>query len=112
MYCVQSRAGWLNDAGVPVAGFVGLPMSWPGAVHDEPPALGPVHFGGVTLAVARKLIDQGRIPRDEEIVLCITGNGLKTQDAVADYLEKPAVINPSLEEFEPLVETCHEAALV
>ena len=39
--------------------------------------------GGVTVAVTRKLIEQGRIPRDEEIVLCITGNGLKTQDAVA-----------------------------
>ena len=38
--------------------------------------------GGVTVAVARKLIEQGRIDRDEEIVLCITGNGLKTQDAV------------------------------
>jgi threonine synthase len=59
--------------------------------------------GGVTLAVARKLIEQGRIPRDEEIVVCITGNGLKTQDAVADILEEPAVINPTLEEFVPLV---------
>ena len=46
--------------------------------------------GGVTLAVARKLLEQGRLPRDEEIVLCITGNGLKTQDAVSDILEKPA----------------------
>jgi threonine synthase len=60
--------------------------------------------GGVTVAVARKLIEQGRIPRDEEIVLCVTGNGLKTQDAVADCLERPAVIAPSLEEFIPLVE--------
>lgn len=59
--------------------------------------------GGVTLAVARKLIEQGRIPRDEEIVLCITGNGLKTQEAVADALEAPAIINPSLEDFEPLM---------
>ena len=59
--------------------------------------------GGVTLAVDAKLIEQGRIPRDEEIVICITGNGLKTQDAVADMLEKPAVIEPSLEEFEALV---------
>jgi threonine synthase len=59
--------------------------------------------GGVTLAVARKLIEQGRIPRDEEIVLCITGNGLKTQDAVAEILEVPTLINPSLAEFEPLV---------
>ncbi len=60
--------------------------------------------GGVTVAVARKLIEQGRIPRDEEIVICVTGNGLKTQDAVADRLERPAVIAPSLEEFVPLVE--------
>ena len=58
--------------------------------------------GGVTVAVARKLIEQGRIGRDEEIVLCITGNGLKTQDAVADLLEQPAVIGPSLEEFDSL----------
>ncbi len=71
--------------------------------------------GGVTVAVTRKLIEQGRIPRDEEIVICITGNGLKTQDAVADYLERPAVIKPSLEAFEALVEEVKgpaEAALV
>jgi threonine synthase len=59
--------------------------------------------GGVTVAVARKLIEQGRIPRNEEIVLCITGNGLKTQDAVALCLEEPAVIAPSLEEFNGLI---------
>ena len=58
--------------------------------------------GGTTLAVARKLIEQGRIPRDEEIVLCVTGNGLKTQDAVFEAIEKPATIKPSLAEFEAL----------
>ncbi|HEV3260556.1 MAG TPA: threonine synthase [Gemmataceae bacterium] len=68
--------------------------------------------GGVTVAVARKLIEQGRIPRDEEIVLCITGNGLKTQEAVAGQLERPVTIRPSLEEFVPLVEGAREAALV
>lgn len=68
--------------------------------------------GGVTLAVTRKLIEQGRIPRNEEIVVCITGNGLKTQDAVADHLERPAVIGPSLDEFIPLHEGVGEPALV
>jgi threonine synthase len=68
--------------------------------------------GGVTVAVARKLIEQGRIDRDEEIVLCITGNGLKTQDAVAGLLERPMVIGPKLEEFIPLVENIREPALV
>ncbi len=68
--------------------------------------------GGVTVAVARKLIEQGRIPRDEEIVLCITGNGLKTQDCVTEYLEKPRIIRPTLEEFESMVEGVAEPALV
>jgi threonine synthase len=68
--------------------------------------------GGVTVAVARKLIEQGRLPRDEEIVLCITGNGLKTQDAVADCLEEPAVIAPSLDEFSGLLTEESSAVLV
>jgi threonine synthase len=67
--------------------------------------------GGVTLAVTRKLIEQGRIPRDEEIVICITGNGLKTQDAVVDLLEKPAVIAPSLDDFVAVYEGTKEAVL-
>ncbi len=67
--------------------------------------------GGVTVAVTRKLIEQGRIGRDEEIVVCITGNGLKTQDAVADLLERPAVIAPKLEEFDSLFEGAREPVL-
>jgi len=58
--------------------------------------------GGTTVAVARKLIESGQIPRDEEIVLCITGNGLKTQDAVFSTLAEPDVIKPTLAEFEQL----------
>jgi threonine synthase len=68
--------------------------------------------GGVTVAVTRKLIEQGRIARDEEIVVCITGNGLKTQDAVVGYLEKPALIKPSLKEFKKLLGEAREPALV
>jgi threonine synthase len=60
--------------------------------------------GGVTLAVAQKLIEQGRIDRDRSIVLCITGNGLKTQEALIDKIAQPTVIKPSLEAFEALIE--------
>ena len=56
--------------------------------------------GGTTLAVTRKMIESGRIPRDEEIVICITGNGLKTQDAVTKAIQWPTTIQPSLNEFE------------
>lgn len=66
--------------------------------------------GGVTVAVTRKLIEQGRIPRDDEVVLCITGNGLKTQEAIADCVAAPAVIAPALEEFEALVDGKVEAS--
>ncbi|MCY3985967.1 MAG: threonine synthase [Candidatus Dadabacteria bacterium] len=58
--------------------------------------------GGVTLGVTKKLIDQGKIPRDEPIVVSITGNGLKTQDAVEKRLGEPNIINPSFEAFEEL----------
>lgn len=56
--------------------------------------------GGVTLAVASKLIKNKVIPADESIVLCITGNGLKTQEAVARALPKPLKIKPNLAAFE------------
>jgi threonine synthase len=58
--------------------------------------------GGVTVGVAKKLIEQGRIPRDESIVLCITGNGLKTQEAVIDEIEKPRIIQSRLKDFDAL----------
>jgi threonine synthase len=59
--------------------------------------------GGVTVACARKLIESGKIPRNESIVLCITGHGLKTQEAIHEHCGEPRVINPSLREFEALI---------
>ncbi len=56
--------------------------------------------GGVTVACAKKLIESGKIPRDEEAVLCITGHGLKTQEALAGQCGEPRLIKPSLREFE------------
>ena len=59
--------------------------------------------GGVTLGAAKKLIEQGRIPRNESIVVCITGNGLKTQEAVKDKIGKPIRIKSTLDSFEQAV---------
>jgi len=59
--------------------------------------------GGVTVSVAKKLIASGRIPANESAVLCITGNGLKTLDAVVGHVGRAAEIKPSLREFESLV---------
>jgi threonine synthase len=59
--------------------------------------------GGVTVACAKKLIASGKIPANESAVLCITGHGLKTAEAVAPHLSAPRLINPSLREFEALI---------
>jgi threonine synthase len=60
--------------------------------------------GGTTLAATRKLIASGRIPRDESIVVCITGNGYKTLEAVQDTVERPHGIPARLAEFDALYE--------
>jgi len=61
--------------------------------------------GGTTVAVTKKLIEQGRIPRDESIVICITGNGYKTIEAVAGQSAEPQTINARLAEFDTLYQT-------
>jgi threonine synthase len=61
--------------------------------------------GGVTVGVAKKLVASGKIPAEDSVVLCVTGNGLKTLDAVQGHVGKPAEIKPSLREFEQLIES-------
>ena len=101
---IRETGGWSEDASdAEIAEAMGLLARTEGIFAET--------AGGVTLAVAKKLIEQGHIPRDEEVVLCVTGNGLKTQDAIADCLEEPAVIRPSLAEFEPFAERSLEVAL-
>ncbi len=56
--------------------------------------------GGVTVGVTQKLIQQGIIPRDESILICITGNGLKTQEAVMGEIGQPVVIEPNINDFQ------------
>src|SRR2546422_8570342 len=58
--------------------------------------------GRTTVAVTKKLIDQGRIPRDESIVVAITGNGYKTLEAVLDSVAQPFPIPARLADFEEL----------
>ncbi len=60
--------------------------------------------GGVTVAAARKLAQAGRLTRDDEVVLCITGNGLKTVEAVRDALPEAPVIAARIKEVAALVE--------
>ena len=58
--------------------------------------------GGTEVAVTKKLVQKGRIPRDESIVISITGNGYKTLEAVARSIEQPYTIKATLENFDQL----------
>jgi threonine synthase len=59
--------------------------------------------GGVTVAAAQQLAARGRLTPDDEVVLCITGNGLKTVEALRDALPDAPVIAPRLAEVAALV---------
>lgn len=56
--------------------------------------------GGTTIAVLKKLVEAGQINPDETTVAYITGNGLKTQEAVQGYIGEPLTIEPKLDSFE------------
>jgi len=56
--------------------------------------------GGVTAGVTQKLVREGRIRADETTVVCITGNGLKTTDAIVAEYPLTEAIAPTFEAFE------------
>jgi threonine synthase len=64
--------------------------------------------GGVTVGVTKKLIQQGRLKRTDVTVLAITGNGLKTQEAIR--ISKPQVIEARLDAFEDAIRGAYHVA--
>ncbi|HZQ05823.1 MAG TPA: pyridoxal-phosphate dependent enzyme, partial [Anaerolineae bacterium] len=62
---------------------------------------------GVTVSVLKKLADAHAIDPDETVVVYLTGNGLKTREAVEGIAHKRIDTEPNLEafqrEFEPRV---------
>ena len=94
---IAGSGGWAEDASDPeiVSGMTLLAESE--GIFTET-------AGGVTVAVARKLFNQGRIAPHETTVLCITGNGLKTTDALAACFPASEPIPPKLAAFEKSLE--------
>src|ERR1041385_1775110 len=95
---ILGTGGWAEDASDPeiVDGM---------ALLAETEGIFTETAGGVTVAAAKKLFTQGRIRPDETTVLCITGNGLKTTDALAGRFEAVEPIAPKLAAFEQFLET-------
>ncbi len=65
--------------------------------------------GGVTVATLKKLIEQGRIGRNERTVICITGNGLKTQEALNGHAAEMHYIKPNMAAFEEIFKKIGES---
>ncbi|MBW7997048.1 MAG: threonine synthase [Candidatus Glassbacteria bacterium] len=96
METIRRTGGWAEDAtDKEIVGAIKLLAETEGIFTET--------AGGVTLAVTKKLIDQGKIPSDESVVISITGNGLKTQEALAGSLKERPVIEAKLEDIEALL---------
>jgi threonine synthase len=53
--------------------------------------------GGVSVAVLQKLVESGKIDRDANIVCYVTGNGLKSTEAIINMLPKPYTVKPDVQ---------------
>ncbi|MEM7554993.1 MAG: threonine synthase [Cyanobacteria bacterium P01_A01_bin.84] len=60
--------------------------------------------GGTTVAVLKKLVEAGKIDPEEKTVVYITGNGLKTQEAIQGEVGEPLTIDAKLDSFEQALE--------
>jgi threonine synthase len=94
---ILNSGGWSEDASDPeIVDAIALLAETEGIFAET--------AGGVTVASARKLFAQGRIKPDETTVLCITGNGLKTTDALAGRYTAAEPLAPKLAAFEEYLE--------
>ena len=95
-----------------------------GAMVSDDQILGAIHLlaetegiftepaGGTTLAATMQLIERGVIPRDESIVVSITGNGYKTSEVVRDRVARPVQLGRSLQEFDAFLFDTNASAAV
>ncbi len=58
---------------------------------------------GGNMPVTKKLIEKGVIPKDESILVCITGNGLKTQEPLTGKIGEFIKIKPNMDSFEKIL---------
>ncbi len=59
--------------------------------------------GGVSIAVLKKLIEENKIDKDGKIVCYVTGNGLKTTEAIFESLPKLNVVKPDIHEISAII---------
>jgi threonine synthase len=60
--------------------------------------------GGVSVAVLQKMVEQGKIDKNDSVVCYVTGNGLKATEAIMEILPKPKVMKPDVNEISAVVQ--------
>ncbi|HEV2462457.1 MAG TPA: threonine synthase [Acidobacteriaceae bacterium] len=99
--CIRESGGWAEDVSdVEIVSAIQELAETEGVFTET--------AGGVTTAVTARLYAHGRIKQDELTVCCITGNGLKTTDALVGAYEEERAIRPRLADFESYVEELNE----
>jgi len=100
---IRASGGWAEDVSDPeIISAIGLLAETEGIFGET--------AGGVTVGVTQKLLAQGRIAPGETTVICNTGNGLKTTDALAGRFELSEPIPPRLADFERAMASAFTAA--
>jgi threonine synthase len=98
MKLIRESGGWAEDISDPeIVDAIKLVAETEGIFTET--------AGGVTAGVTKKLIAQNRIRSDETTVVSITGNGLKTTDAIRAEFPSSEAIAPRLEAFEAYLHT-------
>ena len=59
--------------------------------------------GGVSVAVLKKMVEQGQIDKNEITVCYVTGNGLKATESLMEVLPKPEVMQPDIAKISAVV---------
>ncbi len=59
--------------------------------------------GGVSVAVLKKMVEQGKIDKNEITVCYVTGNGLKATESLMEILPKPEVMQPDVAKISAVV---------
>jgi len=59
--------------------------------------------GGVSVAVLKKMVEDGQIDKDETTVCYVTGNGLKATESIMSVLTRPEVMQPDVAKISAVV---------
>ena len=60
--------------------------------------------GGVSISVLQKMVEEGKIDKNDKVVCYITGNGLKATESIMQVLPQPTVYQPNINEISAAVQ--------